>query len=34
MEDEYASLKARPDFDYNNLKLIKDLRYEVILDKT
>jgi GTPase SAR1 family protein len=24
----------RPDFAYNNLKQIKDLRHEVILDKT
>ena len=34
MEERQQSLASRPDFDYNNLASIQNLRYEVIVDKT
>lgn len=34
MDEGYTSMTNRPDFKYNNLVKIKDLRHEIILDKT
>lgn len=34
MEERHSSLAHRPDFEYNQLARIQNLRYEVIVDKT
>ena len=34
MDDQYAQIIKRADFEYNHLTQIKDLRYDIIHDKT
>ena len=33
-EEDFCTIQKREDYKYNSLNLIKDLRHEVILDKT
>jgi len=34
MNEGYTNASQRPDFAYNSIAKIKDLRHEIILDKT